>query len=48
LSVPAADAWRLMTAQNVHHLIVKDGSKAVGVLSDSNVGGRPAPRSDRE
>jgi len=39
-TLPAADAWRLMTAENVHHLIVKDGSKVVGVLSDSDAGGR--------
>jgi len=39
-TLPAADAWRLMIAENVHHLIVKDGSKVVGVLSDSDAGGR--------
>jgi CBS domain-containing protein len=29
-----------MAAENVHHLIVKDGSRVVGVLSDSDAGGR--------
>ena len=44
LTVPptmaAAEAWRVMLAENVHHLIVKDGSKVVGVLSASDAGGR--------
>jgi acetoin utilization protein AcuB len=39
-TLPAVEAWRLMVAENVHHLIVKDGSKVVGVLSDSDAGGR--------
>ena len=39
-TLPAPDAWRLMVAENVHHLVVKDGSKVVGVLSDSDAGGR--------
>jgi CBS domain-containing protein len=39
-TLPAGDAWRLMLAENVHHLIVKDGSTVVGVLSDSDAGGR--------
>lgn len=44
LTVPptmaAAEAWRQMVVGNVHHLIVKDGSTVVGVLSDSDAGGR--------
>jgi acetoin utilization protein AcuB len=39
-ALPAADAWRLMAEENVHHLVVKDGSQVVGVLSDSDAGGR--------
>jgi len=39
-TLPAVDAWRLMVAESVHHLIVKDGSRVVGVLSDSDAGGR--------
>jgi len=39
-TLAGAEAWRLMLAENVHHLIVKDGSTVVGVLSDSDAGGR--------
>jgi len=47
-TLPAADAWRVMVAENVHHLIVKDGSKVVGVLSDTTPAAAMAPWSDRE
>jgi acetoin utilization protein AcuB len=33
-------AFALMRLNNVHHLVVKDGSKLVGVLSDRDLGGR--------
>jgi CBS domain-containing protein len=39
-TLPADDAWRLMLAENVHHLVAKEGSTVVGVLSDSDAGGR--------
>lgn len=39
-TLPASEAWRLMVAEKLHHLIVKEGSKVVGVLSDSDAGGR--------
>ena len=38
--LPAEDAWQLMFAKGVRHLVVTDGSKVVGVLSDSDLGGR--------
>lgn len=36
----AAAAWALMHLKNIHHLVVKDGSKLVGVLSDRDLGSR--------
>ena len=36
----AAAAWDLMRLNNIHHLVVKDGSKLVGVLSDRDLGSR--------
>jgi len=36
----AADAWEIMREQNIHHLVVMDGSTLVGVLSDRDVGGK--------
>jgi acetoin utilization protein AcuB len=36
----AVDAWELMQRERIHHLIVKSGAEIVGVLSDSDVGGR--------
>ena len=39
-SLAASDAWRVMAAHNQRHLIVKDGSQVVGVLSDADAGGR--------
>jgi acetoin utilization protein AcuB len=36
----ASDAWELMRRKRVHHLIVKEGSKIVGVLSDRDAGSR--------
>jgi len=37
---PAADAWELMRRQGIHHLVVTDGAKVIGVLSDRDAGGR--------
>jgi len=39
-SMPAASAWDLMRAEKIRHLLVKDGSAIVGVLSDRDAGGR--------
>jgi acetoin utilization protein AcuB len=36
----AEHAWGLMQARRIHHLVVTDGPKVVGVLSDRDVGGR--------
>lgn len=35
----AEEAWQIMTTKGIRHLVVKDGSKVVGVLSDSDAGG---------
>lgn len=39
----ATDAWQLMQRRQIHHLIVRDMSGFVGVLSDRDLGGRQAP-----
>ena len=36
----AEDAWDVMRQKGIHHLVVKDGSALVGVLSDRDVGSR--------
>jgi acetoin utilization protein AcuB len=36
----ADDAWELMRAKRIHHLVVTDGARIVGVLSDRDAGGR--------
>ena len=36
----AEDAWDLMRQKRIHHLVVKDGSTLVGVLSHRDAGGR--------
>jgi acetoin utilization protein AcuB len=35
----AEQAWDLMRTRGIHHLVVTDGSKIVGVLSDRDMGG---------
>jgi acetoin utilization protein AcuB len=35
----AEEAWNLMRAQRVRHLVVSDNNRAVGVLSDRDAGG---------
>ena len=46
LTVPAtlgaSLAWELMRREKIRHLIVVDGAKVVGVLSDRDTGGRTA------
>ena len=37
--VDAEDAWQQMRAAGVHHLIVMDHDKLVGVISDRDLGG---------
>lgn len=41
--VPADDAWSLMRAKRIHHLVVTDGHRVVGVLSDRDAGGLRGP-----
>jgi len=36
---PAEDAWQLMRTRGVRHLVVKEDSNVVGILSDSDAGG---------
>jgi len=36
---PAEDAWQLMRTRGVRHLVVKEDSTIVGILSDSDAGG---------
>jgi acetoin utilization protein AcuB len=36
----AADAWEVMRNKGIHHLVVMNDSKLVGVLSDRDAGGR--------
>jgi acetoin utilization protein AcuB len=36
----AEDAWNLMHTKGIHHLVVADGGRVVGVLSDRDIGGR--------
>jgi acetoin utilization protein AcuB len=36
----AADAWQLMRTEGIHHLVVSDGRRILGVLSDRDAGGR--------
>ena len=39
-AMAAADAWELMRRKEIHHLVVMEGARIVGVLSDRDVGGR--------
>ncbi|HEY7288563.1 MAG TPA: CBS domain-containing protein [Vicinamibacterales bacterium] len=39
-TTPAEEAWEYMHTKGVRHLIIKEGSQVVGVLSDSDAGGR--------
>jgi acetoin utilization protein AcuB len=36
----AVDAWEFMRRRGIHHLVVMDGSRVRGVLSDRDAGGR--------
>lgn len=37
---PADVAWTMMKTQGIHHLVVVDGSRIAGVISDRDLGGR--------
>ncbi len=39
-SMAAPDAWEVMRRAGVHHLVVKEGSDVIGVLSDRDTGSR--------
>lgn len=41
--VPADDAWKLMRAKGIHHLVVTEGRRVIGVLSDRDAGGLRGP-----
>jgi acetoin utilization protein AcuB len=47
-NTPAPDAVQLMREKRIHHLLVKDGSARIGIVSDRDLGGRQAPRATRE
>jgi acetoin utilization protein AcuB len=36
----AEDAWQVMRLHGIHHLVVAEGARIVGVLSDRDAGGR--------
>lgn len=36
----AEDAWELMRLKRIHHLVVTDGARLAGLLSDRDAGGR--------
>jgi acetoin utilization protein AcuB len=36
----ASDAWELMRREGIHHLVVTENSRVVGVLSNRDAGGR--------
>jgi acetoin utilization protein AcuB len=40
---PADEAWLLMRERRIHHLVVTDGTRVVGVLSDRDAGGLRGP-----
>jgi acetoin utilization protein AcuB len=35
----ADEAWNLMRTRGIHHLVVTDGSRSVGIMSDRDAGG---------
>lgn len=39
-SMGAESAWSLMSAERIRHLVVAEGKRIVGVLSDRDMGGR--------
>jgi CBS domain-containing protein len=36
----AEEAWELMRRKSIHHLVVTDGARLAGILSDRDAGGR--------
>jgi acetoin utilization protein AcuB len=39
-AMAATDAWNLMRMKRIRHLVVTDGPRIVGILSDRHAGGR--------
>jgi acetoin utilization protein AcuB len=39
-AMPAEDAWNLMRLKRIRHLVVTQGRRIVGILSDRDAGGR--------
>jgi acetoin utilization protein AcuB len=40
----ADDAWTMMAIKGVHHLVVKDAARVVGVISANDLGGKRGAR----
>jgi CBS domain-containing protein len=40
----AEDAWQIMRLHGIHHLVVAEGARIVGVLSDRDAGGERGRR----
>jgi len=38
-SIPAGDAWQLMQLRRIHHLVVMNEHRVVGIFSDRDAGG---------
>lgn len=47
-NTPAPEAVQLMRQKRIHHLLVKDGSIRIGIISDRDLGGRQAPTITRD
>jgi CBS domain-containing protein len=39
-ATPAEEAWNVMRVKGIHHLVVTEGRRIVGLLSDRDAGGR--------
>ena len=39
-ATPAQQAWSLMKTDRIHHLVVMEGRRIVGIVSDRDTGGR--------
>jgi CBS domain-containing protein len=39
-TMAADEAWELMRRRRIHHLVVKEGTELVGILSDRDAGSR--------
>lgn len=48
LNRPAPEAMQLMRQKRIHHLLVKDGSTRIGIISERDLGGRQAPAITRD